>query len=312
VKLSVMMITYNHEKFISQALHSILTQRVNFDYEIVIGEDCSTDRTRQILLDFQQKYPSRIKPLLRDKNIGAMQNMGATLAVCSGEYIAFLEGDDYWVDEYKLQKQVDFLDNHPDSAICCHRVRFLDVDGKEAIDIHPACLAGSYSIEDLLKDNFVPTCSAVVRRDLIGPLPPWHSQLAMGDWTLFALVSSKGNIELMDEAMAVYRVHQGGIWSARSRKSRMREVSRMLEILDKHFNFRYTNTVRPVLARHYMDLALMERQSGKRLDTWRYLKACIAKGGITFPLRTLGGLAAYALIGSWYKIFSRDNSPSIR
>ena len=104
MKLSVMMITYNHEKFIAQTLESVLAQKVNFDYEIVIGEDCSTDRTREILMDFYRRYPKRIVPLLRDKNIGAMRNMEATLAACKGNYLALLEGDDYWTCPEKLQR----------------------------------------------------------------------------------------------------------------------------------------------------------------------------------------------------------------
>jgi hypothetical protein len=204
-----------------------------------------------------------------------------------------------------LQKQVDFLDSHPDSAICCHRVRFLDPEGKEGIEIHPNYPAGAYAIEDLLHENFVATCSAVVRRNLIGTLPSWHSQLVMADWTLFALVSSKGSMELLDEVMAVYRVHQGGIWSSRSDISRTREVIRMLEVLDRHFNFRYTNVVRPALAQYYFQLAQMERQNGKRLGTWKSFTACVRNGGWGFPRRVLGGLAAYALIGARYKMFSK-------
>jgi glycosyltransferase involved in cell wall biosynthesis len=305
-----MMITYNHEKLIAQALNSILTQRVNFDYEIVVGEDHSTDGTREVLKDFHQRYPQRIVPIFRDKNIGALKNMGATLAVCRGTYIALLEGDDYWTDPDKLQKQVDFLDSNPAAAMCCHRVRFLDLDQKEGIEIHPSRSAGSYSIEDLLKENFVPACSAVVRRDLIGTLPGWHSELAMGDWTLFALVSSQGRIALMDEIMAVYRVHRGGIWSSRSPSSRLRETARMLQTLNRHFHFKYTHIIRPVLAQYYLDLALIQRENGRRLDTWRYLTACIRNGGSNFPHRTLGGLAAYALMGSWYRIFSGSKAAS--
>src|SRR5271167_3774085 len=103
MKLSVMMITYNHEGFIAQAIESVLAQRVNFDYEIVVGEDCSTDRTRDILMDFHRQYPDRIVPLLRNQNIGAMRNAEATLAACRGQYLALIEGDDYWTCEDKLQ-----------------------------------------------------------------------------------------------------------------------------------------------------------------------------------------------------------------
>ena len=311
MKLSVMMITYNHEQFISQALNSILAQRVNFDYEIVVGEDHSTDYTREILMDFHQRHPQRIVPLLRDKNMGALQNMGATLAVCRGNYVALLEGDDYWTDPYKLQKQVDFLDRNPAFALCCHRVQLLDPAGQEGVDVIPTRAAGPYTIEDLLSENFVPACSAMLRRELIGSLPSWHSELAMGDWPLFALVSNSGKIELMDEVMAVYRVHLGGIWSSRSSVSRLLEISRMLQVLDKHFDFKYTGTIRPTLAQYYLDLALLERQNGNRMDTGKYLMFCIRNGGSRFPHRILGGLAAYALIGHWYRLFSKANTASI-
>ena len=125
LKLSVAMITYNHELFIGPAIESALAQKVNFDYEVVIGEDCSTDGTRAVVMDFQRRYPDIIKILLRERNIGGFRNMESTLAACGGQYLAILEGDDYWTRPDKLRKQVDFLDAHPDRAICCHRARCL-------------------------------------------------------------------------------------------------------------------------------------------------------------------------------------------
>jgi glycosyltransferase involved in cell wall biosynthesis len=121
MKLSVAMITYNHERFIAQAIESVLAQKVDFDYEIVIGEDCSTDGTRAVIMDFQRRCPDRIVVLLRERNIGAMRNLAGTIAACRGKYLAVLEGDDYWTCANKLQKQVDFLDKHPDWAVCCTR-----------------------------------------------------------------------------------------------------------------------------------------------------------------------------------------------
>src|SRR5580704_17934239 len=123
MKLSVATITYNHEQFIGQAIESVLAQKVNFDYEVVIGEDCSTDGTRAVILDFQRRYPDRIVASFRERNIGAMRNAEATFAACRGEYVALLEADDYWTCEVKLQKQVDFMDAHPDCAICCSRAQ---------------------------------------------------------------------------------------------------------------------------------------------------------------------------------------------
>jgi glycosyltransferase involved in cell wall biosynthesis len=307
VKLSVMMLTYNHERFIAQALNSILSQRVNFTYEIVIGDDYSTDGTRDILAGFSLQYGTRIVPLLRDRNIGVMANMIDAFAACRGAYIALLEGDDYWTCDDKLQKQVDFLDSHPQTSLCCHRVELLDADEKTGLGsgIYPKLPPGAHSIDELLQANFVMTCSVVVRRGPIALLPSWFSGLALGDWPLFALAASHGNIELMDETMAAYRVHSGGVWSSRPTVYRLRETSRMLKSLDRHFEFRYTSTIRRTLAKSYFDLALIERENGNRVGTGKELLNCIRNGGWRLSRRQILGLAGYTVIGSWYKKFSR-------
>jgi len=310
MKLSVMIITYNHERFIAQAVESVLAQKVAFDYNIVIGEDSSTDDTRSIVSDFHRRYPNRIVPLFRNRNLGAMRNLRDTLAACTGEYVALLEGDDYWTNDHKLQKQVDFLDAHPESAMCCHRVRFLDETGRTDDNIFPSVPAGSYTIQDLLTENFVMTCSTVLRRSLIGLLPRWFVRLKLGDWPLFALVARHGNIELMDETMARYRVHAGGIWTSLSRLTRMKACTRMLKALDKHFGYQYTDIIRETIARPYLEMAMAAQVNGERMDTAKYLYTCLRNGGWQFQgsRGTMLALAAYALIGPRYKVFSRTKS----
>jgi glycosyltransferase involved in cell wall biosynthesis len=140
MKLNVLMITYNQERFIAQALASILAQRVNFDYEIIVAEDNSTNGTRDIVLDLHHRYPGRIVPLFRDRNLGAMRNFKEeALVVCRRKYVALLEGDDCWTPEDKLQ-QINFLDEHPDHAICCHRAQFVDETGGGQSRIFPTSL----------------------------------------------------------------------------------------------------------------------------------------------------------------------------
>lgn len=310
VKLSVMMITYNHERFIAQAIESVLAQRANFDYEIVIGEDLSTDNTRGIVVDFGRRYPGRIVPFLRRRNIGAMRNFTETIGACRGEYLAFLEGDDYWTSPDKLQKQVDFLDAHPDRAISCHRVQFLNETGEAEWDVFPPRPAGEYTIEDLLKSNFVMTCSMVMRRDLIGPIPNWLFQMKLADWPLCAMVARYGTIELMDEIMANYRVHAGSSWSSLPARTRLHEGSRMLRALDRYLDYQYSHTIRETIALPYLDLAEEARIKGDRIRTAKYLFSCLRNGGWLLPQkqRILAGLGAYALMGSWYKMFSRAKS----
>ena len=314
MKLSVMMITYNHERFIAQAIESVLAQRVNFDCEIVIGEDCSTDGTRAVIMDFHRRYPGRIVPLLRDRNLGAMRNFTETLAVCRGKYVAVLEGDDYWTHEDKLQTQINFLDEHADHAICCHRAQFVDETGGGQSGIFPTIPAGTYTIADLFDGNLVVTCSVMYRWGSVGSLPSWFLTLKMGDWPLHILVATAGKIHLMDEVMSVYRIHQGGVWSPLSSMSQSREIARMLKALDKHLDFQYTNAIRRTIGRcehrianSYLGMASIARQAGNRIETANHLAGYLRNGGLTVPgsRRAFASFAAYTLIGSWYKVFSR-------
>jgi glycosyltransferase involved in cell wall biosynthesis len=313
MKLSVVIITYNHERFVAQAIESVLAQKVNFDYEIVIGEDCSTDSTREIVMDFARRYPERIVPFVRDQNLGGPRNLTATLAGCRGQYVALLEGDDYWTSVDKLQMQVDVLEGHPDRALCCHRVKTLNETGAAEIEVFPPHAAGPYSVEDLLRGNFVMTCSAVMRRDLIGPPPDWYFKIKLGDWPLFAMVARHGKIELMDEVMAAYRVHSGSTWSILPSPTRLREEVRMLSALDEQLGFQYTNTIRQTITRSYLELAIRARANGNRRETVEHLVSCIRNGGLLLPgnRRLLAGLAVYTAFGSWYKVFSRANSAGV-
>lgn len=313
MKLSVAMITYNQERYIGQAIESVLAQKVNFDYEIIIGEDCSTDGTREIVMDYQRRYPERIVPILRERNLGPMRNIESVLTACRGQYLTILEGDDYWTSVDKLQKQVDFLDAHPDCGLCCHRVKTLNETGTAEFDVFPPRAAGPYTIEDLLKGNFVMTCSSVMRRDLMADVPPWLCVVKVGDWARSALVARHGTIELMDDVMAAYRVHSGSMWSSLPPVARLHEGARMLRALDEHLGFQYTNTIRQTITRPYLELAMTARSNGKRMKTIEHLLSYIRNGGLRLPInrRLLAGLAAYAVVGSWYKVFSRANSASI-
>ena len=140
-KVSVFMITYNHEKYIAEALDSILMQKTDFDFDIVIGEDCSTDATRRIVLEYSRKYPDKIKLLLHNVNVGFISNMMYVLEACTGKYVAMCEGDDYWTDPFKLQKQVDFLEANNEYMLATHGYRIVKdgnvirtVDHNEFID----------------------------------------------------------------------------------------------------------------------------------------------------------------------------------
>ena len=255
-KVSILIITYNHERFIELAVRSALVQEAEFAFEIVVGEDCSTDGTRNVLHRLDAEFPGRLRLLFRDRNLGAMENARQTYAACRGEYLAFLEGDDYWTDPSKLRKQVAVLDADPGCALCFHPTRYVDTAGVPTGYVHPPETSPRRpTVEDLFQGNLIQTCSAVLRRSVVPELPGWLLTLGLGDWPLFILAADAGTVVRLDGVMADYRVHPGGMWTAKPAVQKHRAVIEMLDALGRHFAPRYAREVARLLACYHCELA---------------------------------------------------------
>lgn len=255
-KLSVCMVTYNHENFIKQAIESVLMQKTNFSYELVIGEDCSTDKTKEIVIKYQNKYPNIIKTLINNKNLGAGLNFIQTLKACKSEYIALLEGDDYWTDPYKLQKQVDFLENNPDFTICFHNAKTMDQISKKVSRI--LLSKGTkevWSIEDLLKKNFIPTLTCVFRNKLIKKFPKWYFNAFPGDWPLHIFNACNGKIRYIDEVMATYRIHKGGATNGSDPILNDKRYIKTFKKLKSYLSPKYHNIINQTISNFYFELS---------------------------------------------------------
>jgi glycosyltransferase involved in cell wall biosynthesis len=269
MKLSALMPTYNQGRFLAQALSSVLAQRVNFEYEIIVGEDCSTDSTREILMDFHHRHPEKIIPLLRERNLG-VQNFPDMVARCRGEYVAILEGDDYWTRDDKLQMQVHFLDTHLDHSVCYTRALFVEEGAQGHSEVQPQISAGSYSITDLFAINPVVTCTVMYRWSSVGPLPDWTLGLKMGDWPLHVLVARSGKVRLLDEVTSTYCIHPGGIWPSLSPQDQKLAIVEMLKTMEMHLDSQYKNHICGALAHRYLELANGARFNGSRMGNARY------------------------------------------
>jgi glycosyltransferase involved in cell wall biosynthesis len=232
------MITFNHEAYINEAINGILMQDVNFPIELVIGEDCSTDNTRKICMEYQKKYPSLIKLLLPKENLGMQQNFVNTLFACQGKYIAICEGDDYWTDPYKLQKQVDFLEANEDFAICFHPVDIFKQ--KENIFVKDYITPDVPDITDVYylakKCNYIHTASVLFRKNESAFEILKSSRFSIGDYPLHLLNAKYGKIKKLSDKMSVYRVHDGGIWSSNQITKTHPIVLALLEQLMVIFN----------------------------------------------------------------------------
>ena len=139
IKVSVIVTTYNHERYIDRAIESVLEQATDFDYELVVGEDCSTDRTRDIVAEWQRKRPDRIRLVLQEKNVGGHGNFSAVYRAAAGDYVSWLEGDDYFTDPRRLQKMADFLDAHAECALCYHPLEVGILLGEIGLFVEVVC-----------------------------------------------------------------------------------------------------------------------------------------------------------------------------
>ncbi|MBF6652754.1 hypothetical protein C3B47_07585 [Flavobacterium columnare] len=221
IKVSVCMITYNHEKYIKQAIESILMQKTNFDFELIISNDNSNDTTHKIILDLLEEHidSKKIKYLHNKKNLGMMPNFIQAIQNCKGEYIALCEGDDYWTDPEKLQKQVDFLDTNKNFAICFHPVNI--VYQNEIIEDNITKKVRNHtSIYDLASGNYIHTCSVLYRNNLYNSFPKYFYSTPVGDYFLHLLNAQYGDIYRLEETMGNYRVHDTSYWSSKKQNER--------------------------------------------------------------------------------------------
>lgn len=207
------MITYNHEPFIAQAIESILSQQTQYSFELIIGEDCGTDNTRKICDTYATKYPDKIKLLPSDKNYGPSRNYIRTHEAATGKYIALCEGDDYWIDNKKLQVQVEFLETNPDYSLCFHDVFHLNGSKRTK--------SGKWSAPDTSDINYllshrgyITTLSVVFKsHSSVLELLKNSVQSSYLDFFLYVAVAQYGLFKFFPNRMGVYRIHQGGIWS---------------------------------------------------------------------------------------------------
>ncbi len=230
MKLSVCIVAYNHAQFIEQCITSALLQNVSFDYEIVVGEDCSTDGSRAILERLQAAHPTILKVRFRPENLGAERNFETTIAECAGDYIAFLEGDNYWTHTDKLQQQVDFLEANGGTSFCFHRTQYVTSGGRATDVVMPPDDPNSISsIEYLIQEsNPVALCSVVARARHLAGMSEWLGGLKLGDWPLVLMLGTRGQTGYIAQTMAAQRQHAGGAWSVLSPQVQVLYVVQML------------------------------------------------------------------------------------
>lgn len=201
--VSVAMLTYNHQDYISEAIESVLMQKTSFKVELVIAEDFSPDNTRAIVVDYQKRFPDKIKVILQNENVGARKNNTALLSNLKGKYVAALEGDDYWIDPYKLQKQVDFLENDQSYIMVC-------TNFDTCLQIAETDTGKQVKLIDILKQNPIGTQTVLFRSELLKAKRPeiFNSNLSMSDYQTWLWMASISKIFKLGDITAHYRILQ--------------------------------------------------------------------------------------------------------
>lgn len=230
--VSICCLTYNHESYIKQALDSFLMQQTNFAFEIVIHDDASTDNTAKIIEEYTQKYPKIFKPLLQTENqrskFGGGMNPRFNFPRARGKYIAVCEGDDYWTDLLKLQKQVDFLESNTEYVLCFHKIKILKPNGELVDDFITKVPKKHQNLIDLAGlGNYIHTPS-VMFKNILKEFPEEFFRSPFGDFFIYLLLAEHGKLHHIEENMAVYR-YGVGVHSTKS-KLKMAKISNLFFI----------------------------------------------------------------------------------
>ncbi len=272
--VSIICLTYNQEKYVRDCLEGFVMQQTSFPFEVLVYDDASTDSTPEIIRDYAAKYTEIFKPTLYQEN-NFSKGLGYVglytgIKEAKGVYVAYCEGDDYWTDPLKLQKQVDFLEAHPNYEVCAHETlikndRYKQLDGLLFNEFNKNLFVSTtkkhYTFEDALTGNIFHVSSLMYRNFPI-QLPEWLPQVSAADMVLFMLLAEKGDVYVMPEVMSVYRSHSDSLTSSNKEYNSavlyyLNLSIPVLELLNQYWNGQFQSKIYPIIARYYAECAVL-------------------------------------------------------
>lgn len=236
--VSVCMITFNHGSFIKEAIQGVIMQQTDFDVELIISNDASTDKTHEnILKTINKNNNLKINYIKHTENKGMMKNFIFSIGKCSGNYIALLDGDDYWTDPLKLQKQVDFLEKNNEYSMCFHEAEIVNKKNDFKSLFNNSKVNETFSLIDFTKRNFVSTASCMFRNNIT--LKESFKELSAADWALHLLNAENGKVYYIPDCMSAYRLHSEGVWSKLNHDEMILKGVEVMKELDRYFDYKY-------------------------------------------------------------------------
>lgn len=271
-EITVVLMTYNQKNYISQSLESILAQKIDTSFDVLVHDDCSNDGTYEIVLDYQKKYPNKIKII--HQNERKFLNDGFNMMIykyvvpyIKSKYIAYCDGDDYWCDVHKLRKQYDFMESHKDYSMCFHSAYQLKQNGdmsskwfiQEDKDI---------GMPDLINDNLgirIATSSIFLKSNVFKNFPDWRKTFCVEDFPMYMMAAMNGKIHQLSDIMCVYRQFSIGSWSSQNKENNERIISHQKDIIDnmkafdKQTNYEYHNLVKNKIDASNFRIAFLQK-----------------------------------------------------
>lgn len=280
--VSISCITYNHEPYIAQALNGFLMQKTSFPFEVLIHDDASTDRTADIIREYEKKFPNLIKPIYQKENqySKGFSSVSATwnFPRAQGKYIALCEGDDYWIDENKLQMQVDFLENNPEYGMCFHDAVVVNELENEVDSFSYHVIEKDYSATELFENWVVPTASMLFKKEILCYKLADRKNFIAGDIVLVEQACVYGKVHGFKKKMSVYRIQENGLtWSKERREKTLRLHPNHYIALKKNFPLISKFVINKKISESYLILAY---KIGTKKEKFFWLINSIRYGGL--------------------------------
>jgi glycosyltransferase involved in cell wall biosynthesis len=281
VKVSALVTCFNHERYIKEAVDSVLEQRAAFFFEIVICDDGSSDGTPAILREIQAQHPDRVRLLLSETNLG-QGGVGIFMRgveLCRGEYVAVLDGDDYWTEPCKLQRQADFLDARPDCPMCFHNSEVRYEDGsREPWALYPSPLKERLDVEALLEVSSIHNSTLMFRPQVLADYREWCQVMGaegLNDWAAALVAARRGPLGYLDAVMAVYRQCPAGAWVRLGPAGQLEAVIGRYEAMDRFLGGRYHELIEKAVCTRSYEAAVEFERRGDLESARRHLARCL-------------------------------------
>ncbi|MCE3259189.1 MAG: glycosyl transferase family 2 [Bacteroidetes bacterium] len=262
--VDVIIVTYNHKNYIAQTLEGVLMQQTSFRVNIMVGDDCSTDGTVDILKKYETQFPEQLDVIYQEKNLGPWhpeRNIVLMFRKSKAKYIALLDGDDYWIDPLKLQKQVDFLEANPDFSLSFHntmiRHEYKSGVNKESALFNKNLTQDVFELKDIA-DGWIAHTSSLVftSRDLL-PLPDWFSTSFTGDLLIILLLAGRGKIKYLNFTGSVYRLNDGGVGQKYHGRFLVEGKIKLYTQYNEYFGYKHAHIINPIIGKYYFLLVPM-------------------------------------------------------